>query len=177
MDRIVRKAVAQLPVGFPKDDIPKARLKLRQEMKKVVRRASAKGGMTLYLPTERLHGIALPVSIVASEPIEIPRVRPESGPEAVLAALASETPGAEIRELDDTAALRSEREVPADPEQGVEVAHRRVEYLVPIPDSTPDKYLTFSYSALIAPGPDPAFYDALVELFDAVMGTFRWTYA
>lgn len=177
MDRIVRKAVAQLPVGFPKDDIPKARLKLTQEMKKVVRRARAKGGMTLYLPTERLHGIALPVSIVASEPIEIPRVRPESGPEAVLAALASETPGAEIRELDDTAALRSEREVPADPEQGVEVAHRRVEYLVPIPDSTPDKYLTFSYSALIAPGPDPAFYDTLVELFDAVMGTFRWTYA
>ncbi|MGK5696748.1 hypothetical protein ACSNOJ_28335 [Streptomyces sp. URMC 128] len=177
MDRIVRKAVGQLPVGFPKDDIPKARLKLTQEMKKVVRRASAKGGMTLYLPTERLHGIALPVSIVASEPIEIPRVRPESGPEAVLAALASETPGAEIRELDDTAALRSEREVPADPEQGVEVAHRRVEYLVPIPDSRPDKYLTFSYSALIAPGLDPAFYDTLVELFDAVMGTFRWTYA
>lgn len=177
MDRIVRKAVAQLPVGFPKDDIPKARLKLTQEMKKVVRRARAKGGMTLYLPAERLHGIALPVSIVASEPIEIPRVRPESGPEAVLAALASETPGAEIRELDDTAALRSEREVPADPEQGVEVAHRRVEYLVPIPDSTPDKYLTFSYSVLIAPGPDPAFYDTLVELFDAVMGTFRWTYA
>ncbi|MGC5039447.1 MULTISPECIES: hypothetical protein [unclassified Streptomyces] len=177
MDRIVRKAVAQLPVGFPKDDIPKARLKLTQELKKVVRRASAKGGMTLYLPTERLHGITLPVSIVASEPIEIPRVRPESGPEAVLAALASETPGAEIRELDDTAALRSEREVPADPEQGVEVAHRRVEYLVPIPDSKPDKYLTFSYSALIAPGSDPAFYDTLVELFDAVMSTFRWSYS
>ncbi|GAA2424260.1 hypothetical protein [Streptomyces coeruleofuscus] len=177
MDRIVRKAVAQLPVGFPKDDIPQARLKLTQELKKVVRRASAKGGMTLYLPTERLHGIALPVSIVASEPIEIPRVRPESGPEAVLAALASEIPGAEVRELDDTAALRSEREVPADPEQGVEVAHRRVEYLVPIPDSAPDKYLTFSYSALIAPGSDPAFYDTLVELFDAVMSTFRWSYS
>jgi hypothetical protein len=178
MDRIVRKAVAQLPVGFPKDDIPKARLKLTQELKKVVRRASAKGGMTLYLPTERLHGITLPVSIVASEPIEIPRVRPESGPEAVLAALASETPpGAEIRALDDTVALRSEREVPADPDQGVEVAHRRVEYLVPIPDSTPDKYLTFSYSALIAPGSDPAFYDTLVELFDAVMSTFRWSYS
>ncbi|MEV7884226.1 hypothetical protein ACWD3I_37335 [Streptomyces sp. NPDC002817] len=45
--------------------------------------------MTLYLPTERLHGIALPVSFVASEPIEIPRVRPDNGPEAVLAALAS----------------------------------------------------------------------------------------
>lgn len=49
-------------------------------MKKVVRRARAKGGMTLYLPTERRHGVALPV----------------------------------------------------------DVAHRRVEYFVPIPDSTPD---------------------------------------
>ncbi|MGW9397147.1 hypothetical protein [Streptomyces sp. NPDC055642] len=177
MDRIVRKAVAQLPVGFPKDDIPKARMKLIQEMKKVVRRASAKGGMTLYLPTERLHGVALPVSIVASEPIEIPRVRPHSGPEAVLAALASVTSDAETRELDNTAALRSERDVPADAAKGIDVAHRRVEYLVPVPDSAPDKYLTFSFSALIAPGSDPAFYDVLVELFDAVMGTFRWSYA
>jgi hypothetical protein len=177
MDRIVHKAVRQLPAGFPKDDVPKARLKLTQEMKKVVRRAIAKGGMTLYLPTERLHGVALPVSIVASEPIEIPRVRPESGPEAVLMALASETPGAGIRELDGTGALRSERDVPADPAQGVDVAHRQVEYLVPIPDSTPDRYLTFSFSALIAPGSDPAFYDTLVELFDAVMSTFRWSYA
>ncbi|MFI7143214.1 hypothetical protein ACIBQ5_37655 [Streptomyces massasporeus] len=177
MDRIVRKAVRQLPAGFPKDDIPKARLQLTQELKKVVRRASAKGGMTLYLPTERLHGVALPVSIVASEPIEIPRVRPSSGPEAVLAALASETTGAELRELDETAALRSERDVPAGAAQGVDVAHRRVEYLVPIPYSTPDRYLTFSFSALIAPGSDPAFYDTLVELFDAVMSTLRWSYA
>ncbi|MEU5140094.1 hypothetical protein [Streptomyces sp. NPDC021139] len=177
MERIVRKSVAQLPAGFPKDDIPKARLKLTQEMRKVVRRASAKGGMTLYLPTERLHGVALPVSILASEPIEIPRVRPNSGPEAVLAALASVTPGAETRELDGTAALRAERDVPADSAQGVDVAHRRVEYFVPVPDSIPDQYLTFSFSALIAPGSDPAFYDTLVELFDAVMGTFRWAYS
>jgi hypothetical protein len=177
MDRIVRKAVKQLPVGFPKDDIPKARLRLTQEMKKVVRQAGAKGGMTLYLPTERLHGITLPVSIVASEPIEIPRVRPGSGPEAVLAALASVTPGAETRELDATAALRSEREVPSDVARGVDVAHRRVEYFVPVPDSAPDQYLTFSFSALIAPGSDPAFHDTLVDLFDAVMSTFRWSYA
>lgn len=177
MDHIVRKAVKQLPVGFPKDDIPKARLKLAQEMKKVVRRASAKGGMTLYLPTERLHGVALPVSIIASEPIEIPRVRPDSGPEAVLLALASQTPGAELRELDDTAALRSERDVPADTDRGVDVAHRQVEYVVPIPNSAPDQYLTFSFSALIASGSDPAFYDTLVDLFDAVMSTFRWSYA
>ncbi|MEU1145703.1 hypothetical protein ACFYO9_22175 [Streptomyces sp. NPDC005863] len=177
MDRIVRKAVGQLPAGFPKDDIPKARLKLLQEMKKVVRRARAKGGMTLYLPTERLHGVALPVSIVASEPIEVPGVRAGSGPEAVLAALASGTPGAEMRELDDTAALRSERDVPADPAQDVDVAHRRVEYFVPVPDSTPDQYLAFTFSALIAPGSDPAFSDTLVELYDAVMSTFRWSYA
>ncbi|MGP4044745.1 hypothetical protein [Streptomyces sp. 2A115] len=176
VDHVIRKAVAQLPVGFPKDDIPQARLKLAKEMKKVVRRARSKGGLTLYLPTERLHGITLPVSIVASEPIEIPSVRPDSGPEAVMMALASETPGAEMRELDHTTALRSEREVPASTSQGIEVAHRRVEYFVPVPDSTPDKYLTFSFSALIAPDSEPAFTDALVELFDAVMGTFRWSY-
>ncbi|MER7570274.1 hypothetical protein [Streptomyces sp. NPDC126514] len=36
---------------------------------------------------------------------------------------------------------------------------------------------TLSFSALIAPGSNPAFYDTLVELFNAVMGTFRWAYA
>lgn len=151
-------------------------MKLTREMKKVVRRAGAKGGMTLYLPTEPLHGIVLPASIVASEPIEIPRVRPNSGPEAVLAALASVTPGVETRELDGVAALRSERDIPGNGDEGVDVAHRQVEYFVPIPDSIPDRYLTFSFSALIAPGSDPPFYDTLVELFDAVMGTFRWAY-
>lgn len=37
--------------------------------------------------------------------------------------------------------------------------------------------MSFSFSALIAPGSDPVFYDILVELFDALMGTFRWNYA
>ncbi|MGX1091985.1 hypothetical protein RKD47_002666 [Streptomyces albogriseolus] len=55
--------------------------------------------------------------------------------------------------------------------------HRRVEYFVPVPDSDPDQYMSFSFSALIAPGSDPVFYDILVELFDASMGTFRWSYA
>ncbi|WP_258314690.1 hypothetical protein [Streptomyces sp. Act143] len=113
---------------------------------------------------------------MASEPIEIPRVRP-SGPETALASLASEIPGAETRELDDTAALRSEREVPTDAAQGVDVAHRRVEYFVTVPNSRPDQHLAFSFSPLIAPGSDPVFYDTLVELFDAVMDTFRWSYA
>ena len=51
------------------------------------------------------------------------------------------------------------------------------EYFVPVPDSDPDQYLSFSFSALIAPGSDPVFYDILVELFDAVMRTFRWSSA
>ncbi|CAM5604880.1 hypothetical protein SALBM217S_07244 [Streptomyces griseoloalbus] len=65
---------------------------------------------------------------------------------------------------------------PGNGDEGVDVAHRQVEYFVPIPDSIPDRYLTFSFSALIAPGSDPPFLDTLVELFDAVMGTFRWAY-
>ena len=36
---------------------------------------------------------------------------------------------------------------------------------------------SFRAGAVIAPGSDPAFYDTLVELFEAVMGTFRWAYA
>ncbi|MCO4698751.1 hypothetical protein LRR80_04839 [Streptomyces sp. RO-S4] len=33
--------------------------------------------------------------------------------------------------------------VPADADKGVDVAHHRVEYFVPISDSDPDQYLPF----------------------------------
>ncbi|GHF19827.1 hypothetical protein GCM10018789_57310 [Streptomyces werraensis] len=97
----------------------------------------------------------MPVSILTSEPIEIPRVSPNSGPEAVPATLVSVTSAAETRILDGVAALRSERDVPPDTDKGIDVAHRRVECFVPVPDSSPDQYLSFSFSALIAPARTP----------------------
>lgn len=175
IQRIVRKSVSQLPAGFPKDDIPKARQQLTKELKQAVRQARNSNGLTLYLPVERMHGMLIPASFVASEPLEAPAGNVE--PEAVLIDLACDAEDASARELDGTAAVRTLRKLPADPERGVEVPSWRVQYTVPIPHSVPAHWLTFSFSTLAAPDMDIEFTETLVELFDAVMTTFRWSYA
>ncbi|NGO12194.1 hypothetical protein G5C60_32460 [Streptomyces sp. HC44] len=175
IQRIVRKSVSQLPAGFPKDDIPKARLQLTKELKKTIRHARSSDGLTLYLPVERMHGMLIPASFVASEPLGAPRANLE--PEAVLMDLARDAEDASVRELDGTAAVRTLQKLPADPDKGVDVPSWRVQYTVPIPHSVPAQWLTFSFSTLAIPDMDVEFTETLVELFDAVMTTFRWSYA
>ncbi|MFI5687683.1 hypothetical protein [Streptomyces sp. NPDC051636] len=172
--RIVGKSVSQLPAGFPKDDIPRARLRLMRELKESVRQARKASGLTLYLPVERIHGMIIPASFIASEPLGAPTGHVD--PEAVLNDLVRGAEDASARELDGTTAVRTFRKLLADPDRGVEVPSWRVQYTVPIPHSAPAQWLTFSFSTLIAADMDVEFTETLVELFDAVMTTFRWSY-
>ncbi|MFE2050360.1 hypothetical protein ACFXAS_17855 [Streptomyces sp. NPDC059459] len=174
IQRIVRASVAQLPVGFPKDDIPKARMQLVKELKQTVRKARDSQGLTLYLPVERVHGLLIPASLIASTPL----VSPTGGAkhESVLVDLARDAEEASALELDGTAAVRTLCKLPADPERGIEVPSWRVQYIVPIPRSTPAKWLTFTFSTLLVPDMETEFNETLVELFDAVMTTFRWSH-
>ncbi|MEU3463737.1 hypothetical protein ABZ721_27785 [Streptomyces sp. NPDC006733] len=50
---------------------------------------------------------------------------------------------------------------------------RRVDYVLPLPDA-PGRCLAAAFSTPTA-GAEPRLADLMVELFDAVMGTFRWT--
>ena len=175
IQRIVQKSVAQLPIGFPKDDIPAARMQLTKELKKTVRKARKSAGLTLYLPVEPMHGMIVPASFVVSEPLTAPSGRVE--PDGVLLDLARGSEDASARELGGSAAVRTLEKVPADPDQGVEVPSWRVQYTVPIPNSAPARWLTFSFSTLVSPDMDIEFTETLVELFDAVMTTFRWSYS
>lgn len=175
IQRIVRKAVSQLPVGFAKDDIPKARLLLSKELKHAVRQARKSRGLTLYLPVERMHGLLIPASFVASEPLGAPAEGVD--PDAVLLDLARGNADASARELDGTPAVRTVRKMPAAPDRGVDLPSWQVQYTVPIPHSTPAQWLTFSFSTLVAADMDIEFTETLVELFDAVMTTFRWSHS
>ncbi|MFD4574892.1 hypothetical protein ACFWNK_20540 [Streptomyces sp. NPDC058417] len=167
--------MAQLPAGFPKDDIPAARMRLTKELRRTVRQARRADGLTLYLPVERMYGVLVPASFVASAPLSAPR--DGITPEAVLRDLAKDAEDASVRELDGTAAVRTSCTLPADPEREIAVPSRRVQYTVPIPDSAPAAWLTFTFSALIAADMEIEFTEILVELFDAVMTTFRWSHA
>ncbi|WP_202424734.1 hypothetical protein [Streptomyces sp. HUCO-GS316] len=145
------------------------------ELKQTVRKARNSNGLTLYLPVEPMHGMLIPASFIASEPLAAPTGNVE--PEAVLVDLVRDAENASARDLDGTAAVRTLWKLPANPEKGVSVPSWRVQYTVPIPNSTPPRWLTFSFSTLVAPDMDMEFTETLVELFDAVMTTFRWSYA
>ncbi|MGW0135236.1 hypothetical protein [Streptomyces sp. NPDC003299] len=130
--------------------------------------------MTLYLPVERMHGVLIPASFVASEPLEAPPGGID--PDAVLLDLARGTPNTSSRDLDGTPSIRTLRKVPAAPDRGVDLPSWQVQYTVPIPHSTPAQWLTFSFSTLVPADMDIEFTETLVELFDAVMTTFRWSH-
>ena len=78
-------------------------------------------------------------------------------------------------EVDGALTVRRERVVPADPAGGVELASRRVEYLVAVP-TDPGQWLVVAFSTIGAGDPRDDLADALVEWFDALMTTFRWSW-
>lgn len=91
---------------------------------------------------------------------------------ALLAAhLAADSEHTTAVQLADTTGTRTEHV--ADAEQGVEHASRRVGYVLPVP-AEPDRWVIVSFSTLGAGDPTDDLAQLLVELFDAIMTTFRW---
>jgi hypothetical protein len=63
---------------------------------------------------------------------------------------------------------------PADPGQQAGYGSRRVDYLIPVPEH-PRGMLVVAFSTIGDGDPEGDFAKLLVELFDAIMTTFRWT--
>ncbi|MEU7584643.1 hypothetical protein AB0B50_44535 [Streptomyces sp. NPDC041068] len=174
---IVDDAFATLPADAPRDRIGPYRRELERRLKDAVKEAGKAEALDLYLPLERMHGIAVPASIVVSEmkfPDEV-AVDPTAVSRRLL-----EAPGREgettAAEIDGVRAVRTERTVAADAPGGGELASRRVEYVVPVPGD-PGRWLGVVFSTLGAGDPDDELADLFVELFDAMMSTFRWSRA
>ena len=62
----------------------------------------------------------------------------------------------------------------ADPAQQIAYGSRRVDYLIPVPGHS-RSMLVVAFSTIGDGDPDGQFAKLLVELFDAIMTTFRWT--
>jgi hypothetical protein len=65
--------------------------------------------------------------------------------------------------------------LPTERMHGVTVEHgsRRVDYVLPVP-ADPDRWVVVSFSTLGSGDPNGELARLLVELFDAMMTTFRW---
>jgi hypothetical protein len=161
------------------------RLDMRRQLEKQARAARRNGGLDLYLPVLPRGGIFLMASfIVAEMPIGQAHAVP---PQAVIAQLANEKvrDGSATKvEVAGAPALRraycstSDGEKPISTFEAVQpdtLPTQRVEYVLPIPDA-PGHWISINFSTPGDGDLDSEFTGVLVELFDAVVGTFKWSY-
>jgi hypothetical protein len=132
---------------------------VRRVMAEQVAAARRGGGLDLYVPVRSRRGAPLAASFLVGQIV----LAQGPAPEVVLAGLAGQ--GGSVRGMAGTLAVR--REYVREPQAATPTGSRHVEYALAVPrDAT--RYLTVSFSA--AGGLAGAF----VELFDAMMTTFRW---
>ncbi|MFF0586299.1 hypothetical protein ACFYWD_10065 [Streptomyces sp. NPDC003781] len=177
LERVLFSHMGRVPEGIPRDDAMRFRLDMRRQLEKQARAARRNGGLDLYLPVLPRGGIFLMASfIVAEMPIGRDHAVP---PQAVIEQLAAEeVPGGTAGKVDVAGAPALRRAYRCAPgEEGEQAAPptRRVDYVIPVPDD-PGRWISINFST---PGDGDAgseFTDVLVELFDAVVATFRWSY-
>lgn len=165
--RILDRAYA----GLPRDEIASARRELQVRLRNLAAVAREQHGLDLYLPVERVHGFTLGASFVvaqvsfgATEPLD---------PTLMIAALAADAETSTVT-VAGVVGSRSEGIVPADPVDELPFPSRRVDYVLPVAGDA-DRWVLVSFAAVGGGDPRDELADLAVELFDAIMSTFRWT--
>jgi hypothetical protein len=166
IEAILDAAMAALPADT--SDLTKRREQVGAYLRKTVA-AYDPNCLHLFLPVEPVHGLAIPASFVVAD-IAVGCLDPLD-PNLLIDGL-MESPGARRVIVAGTACARTESLVPADPANGVAFASRRVVYVLPVPQDA-DRWLVVTFSALRTHDEDDPS-PVMVELFDAIMSTFRW---
>ncbi|WP_055565402.1 hypothetical protein [Streptomyces atriruber] len=170
---IVDEAAERASRELPKDKVAEARMELYRRLNASVKEAQRRDGVDLYLPVEPMHGYLVAASIVVAK-LDT-GLREGVSPQDMLTQLLADSKDSEPAELDGAAGLRKERTMPADPRKGAETASKHVDYVVRVPSSGGDAgWVVVSFTTLGDGNPEGDFTEILVELFDAVMTTFRW---
>ncbi|WP_419995856.1 hypothetical protein [Streptomyces boninensis] len=187
LEKILFSHMDQVPDGIPRDDAMRFRLDVRRQIEKQTRAARRNGGLDLYLPVRPRGGIFLMASFIVAElPVGQVVDRP-APPEAVIAELANEDvpegTAAKV-EVAGKSALRRSYKTASIPDklhsapesvQQTALPARRVEYVIPVVDD-PSRWISINFSTPGNGDLESEFTDVLVELFDAVVGTFKWSY-
>jgi hypothetical protein len=174
---LLDRAFRDVPPDVPPDTAAALRRKLEGQLTRTIASARASGGRELYVPVERMGGVLVPASFVVAEVSPTPDG--DGGAhlvDRVLARLVAREDAAGLVDVDGGPALRSESRAARDEigSTGVQAGARRVEYLLPVPGS-PGRWLAVSCSVLEPEDDEDDLAGLLVELFDAVMTTFRWS--
>jgi hypothetical protein len=126
-----------------------------------------------------MHGAAVPASFLVTTvafdeppPDLVASHDPEATSLRIAALLATRTPQGEVRDMPAGMAVRSRQDVAATSES--QQPGTRLDYHWPLP-SQPLKWVLATFTTLRAPTPEDDVTDLLVDLFDAIMLTWRWS--
>jgi len=186
---VVDEVLRRVSAGVSRDSLTPHRIDLERRLSDMAKQARSVGGIDLYLPVEYSHGVTITASFVVSQ-IDLPDP-PGEPPDADLidaaqfvAELTSGGDGDDEADDDGVVVTKAEvagtaaarRESVAGPDQAQQIAYgsRRVDYTIPVPGSLRG-LVVVSFSTIGDGDPDGEFAKLLVELFDAIMTTFRWT--
>ncbi|CAM5251353.1 hypothetical protein SALBM135S_09091 [Streptomyces alboniger] len=171
--QIVDEAAEKLSDDLPKDKVTDARMELYRRLNASVKEAQRRDGVDLYLPVEPMYGYLIAASIIVAKLDTA--LREGVGGQDVLTQLLTASEDSEPAEVGGSPAVRKERTMPADPAKGADAPSKHVDYLVQVPSTGADAgWVVASFSTLGNGDPESDFTEILVELFDAVMTTFRW---
>ena len=176
-DEVLRRFSADVP----RDGLTRYRIELERRLSEMAKQARAAGGIDLYLPVEYAHGVAITASFVVSQvtlpepPADLPDADRVDTAQFVAYLVSGDGDGdAAPVNIAGISAARKEAVAPADPGQQAGYGSRRVDYLIPVPEH-PRGMLVVAFSTIGDGDPEGDFAKLLVELFDAIMTTFRWT--
>lgn len=166
--------------GLPQDRFGPLVSQARKQAHAMLAQARTAGVHDLYLPLAGMHGTAIPASFAVRTmtlpPPPAALRRPDDTDQEALRialGLAERLPAGELRSLTAGVAVRS-RQRGADTDQvvpGLSRATTRVDYHWPLPgESLHWAVASFTTADMEA----PEVTELLVELFDAVMTTWRW---
>jgi hypothetical protein len=175
---IVEQAAAQAPKEMPPDQLGPLKRELERRMLAQLAAAAERGGLDHYFPLGPMHGIHLGASFfvaAVTPPGGSAELTPDALAGGVLTELVASTPGATAVEIARTVWVRTEGVVAPDPDRtdGVDMPARRVTYLTAVPDD-PQQWILVSFSTMGDGDPDSEHTLLTVELFDAIMSTWRW---
>jgi hypothetical protein len=168
----VDEALKSVPRNVPRDRIAPYRVELEGRLRKMVTTARGQGGIDLYLPAAPMHGLPVSASFIVSEGTIGDSGRDVDSVHVVNYLATENGEGAPVT-VDGTHAVRRERTAPPEQAAELDAGSRRVDYMVPIPGSQ-NRWLIIAFSTMGGGDPEDGLSGVLVELFDAIMSTFRW---
>jgi len=169
VDAIVAEA---LPDTLPRDTAEPWRGEMRKTFVALVSEARDAGANAVYLPVRPVNGVNLPASFVETE-IDDEGLGDTA---SVLANILADSDTASLHVIDGANAARTDSSIVRVDAHGdwPEMTTRQIVYTVEVPHRE-GRWVVLSFSAASGDRPSAALSDALVEVFDTLMLTFRWS--